>query len=58
LKYDEKKSGVCWSYNQNLPPFTCKVEEPTKGTKIGGLKTFMEYKIHTQVIIQINKSNY
>lgn len=32
-----------------MPPFSCKVEEPSKGTKLGGLKAFMEYKIHPQV---------
>ena len=32
-----------------MPPFTCKIEEPCKGTKLGGLKAFMEYKIHVQV---------
>jgi sorting nexin-9/18/33 len=25
------------------------VEEPSKGTKLGGLKAFMEYKIHPQL---------
>ena len=58
LKYNETKGGVFWSYNQNIPPFTCKVEEPAKGSKIHGLKSFMQYKIRTEVIIQINKSNY
>jgi len=49
LKYDEKEGGVYWSHNPNTPPFTCNIEDPAKGTKLGGLKSFMEYKIHAQV---------
>ncbi|CAF2514305.1 unnamed protein product [Rotaria sp. Silwood2] len=49
IGYDEKEGGVYWIYNPTMPPFTCKVEDPEKGTKLGGFKTFMEYKIHTQI---------
>jgi hypothetical protein len=49
LKYDEKEGGVYWSHNPNTPPFTCHIEDPAKGSKLGGLKSFMEYKIHAQV---------
>lgn len=49
ITYDERQGGVCWSPNPGIPPFTCKVEDPSKGTKLGGLKAFMEYKIQPQV---------
>ena len=49
LKYDEREGGVCWAPNPGIPPFSCKVEDPAKGTKLGGLKAYMEYKIHPQV---------
>jgi sorting nexin-9/18/33 len=49
FKYDENEGGVYWSPNPNVPPFTCKIENPSKGTKFSGLKSFVEYKIHPQV---------
>jgi hypothetical protein len=49
FKFDEREGGVYWSPNPGIPPFSCKVEDPSKGTKLGGLKAFMEYKIHPQV---------
>jgi len=49
LKYDENQGGLYWLYNPDVPPFTCKIENPSKESKLGGLKSFMEYKIHPQV---------
>ncbi|CAF1162187.1 unnamed protein product [Adineta ricciae] len=49
ITYDEKDGGVYWSNNPHIPPFSCKVEDPAKGTKLGGLKSFMEYKVHAQI---------
>ncbi|CAF1176537.1 unnamed protein product [Adineta ricciae] len=49
ITYDEKDGGVYWSNNPRIPPFSCKVEDPAKGTKLGGLKSFMEYKVHAQI---------
>ncbi|CAF4945192.1 unnamed protein product, partial [Rotaria magnacalcarata] len=52
--YDENEGGVCWARNHTLPPFGCRVEDPSKGTKLGGLKAFMEYKVHIDVSITLN----
>lgn len=45
-----------------MPPFTCKLENPSKETKLAGLKTFVAYKIHPQVkifqLIKKQKSNF
>ncbi|CAF0928284.1 unnamed protein product [Adineta ricciae] len=49
ITYDDREGGVCWSPNPGMPPFTCKIEEPSKGTKLGGLKAFTEYKISPQI---------
>ncbi len=49
LKFDEREGGVYWAINPNMRPFICKVEDPTKGTKLGGIKTFIEYKINSEV---------
>ncbi|CAF0776928.1 unnamed protein product [Rotaria sp. Silwood1] len=49
ISFDETEGGVHWSHNPGLPPFSCKVEDPSKGTKLGGLKAFTEYKIHPQI---------
>ncbi|CAF1281027.1 unnamed protein product [Rotaria sordida] len=46
IGFDEREGGVYWSPNPGLPPFSCKIEDPSKGTKLGGLKAFTEYKIH------------
>jgi len=55
-QFNEREGGVCWSPNPGIPPFSCKVEDPSKGTKLGGLKAFMAYKVHPQVnIIFIRK---
>jgi hypothetical protein len=51
IKYDESEGGVCWASNPSVPPFTCKIENPSKESKFSGLKTFVEYKIHPQVNI-------
>ncbi|CAF3611984.1 unnamed protein product [Adineta steineri] len=48
ITFDDREGGVCWAPNITIPPFTCKIEEPSKGTKLGGLKAFMEYKIQAQ----------
>ena len=55
-KFDEREGGVCWSFNPGIPPFSCKVEDPSKGTKLGGLKAFMEYKIHPQVNLECSST--
>ncbi|CAF3401772.1 unnamed protein product [Rotaria socialis] len=49
IAYDENDGGVCWARNLTLPPFNCRVEEPSKGTKLGGLKAFTEYKVITDI---------
>jgi len=49
LKYDENEGGICWGVNSTCPPFSCKIENPSKETKFSGLKSYVEYKIHTQV---------
>ncbi|CAF1236556.1 unnamed protein product [Adineta ricciae] len=49
ITYDDREGGVCWSPNPGMPPFTCRIEEPSKGTKLGGLKAFTEYKISPQI---------
>ncbi|CAF1327533.1 unnamed protein product [Rotaria sordida] len=49
IGYDEKEGSVYWLHNPTMPPFACKVEEPSKGTKLAGIKSFMEYKIHAQI---------
>ncbi|CAF3921237.1 unnamed protein product, partial [Rotaria magnacalcarata] len=49
IAYDENEGGVCWARNHTLPPFSCRVEDPSKGTKLGGLKAFMEYKVHIDI---------
>lgn len=46
-KYNESVGGVYWIPSTTIPPFLCKVEEPHKGTKLGGFKAFIEYGIHT-----------
>ena len=38
-----------WSPNPGMPPFSCKIENPSKEKKLGGLKQFIEYKIQAQV---------
>lgn len=48
-QYDETQGGVQWLCNPVMPPFSCSVEEPLEKTKLHGLKSFIEYKIHTQV---------
>ncbi|CAF3985360.1 unnamed protein product [Rotaria sp. Silwood2] len=49
ISFNEREGGVYWSPNPGLPPFSCRVEDPAKGTKLGGLKAFTEYKIHPQI---------
>ncbi|CAF4256012.1 unnamed protein product, partial [Adineta steineri] len=49
IGYDEKSGYVYWLPNAKTPPFSCKIEDPAKGSKLGGLKSFTEYKIHAQV---------
>ncbi|UJR08836.1 hypothetical protein I4U23_013090 [Adineta vaga] len=49
IAYNENDGGVYWSNNPQIPPFSCKIDDPAKGTKLGGLKSFMEYKIHAQI---------
>lgn len=49
IVYDENEGGICWRVNPNCPPFSCKIENPSKETKFSGLKSFVEYKIHSQV---------
>ncbi|UJR37399.1 hypothetical protein I4U23_030104 [Adineta vaga] len=49
ITYDEREGGVCWSPNPRIPPFSVKFEETSKGSKLGGLKAFMEYKFQAQI---------
>ncbi|CAF1134396.1 unnamed protein product [Adineta steineri] len=49
IGYDEKSGYVYWLPNAKTPPFSCKIEDPAKGSKLGGLKSFTEYKIHAQI---------
>jgi len=41
--------GVMWSPNPGMPPFSCKIENPSKEKKLAGLKQYIEYKIQAQI---------
>ncbi|CAM4772641.1 unnamed protein product [Rotaria magnacalcarata] len=49
INFGEREGGVHWIYNATMAPFTCKIEEPSKVSKLAGAKSFMEYKIHTEI---------
>lgn len=40
---------MMWSPNPGMPPFVCRIENPSKEKKLGGLKQFIEYKVQAQV---------
>ncbi|CAF0731393.1 unnamed protein product [Didymodactylos carnosus] len=48
IAFNEYEGIVYWANNASIPPFTVKIEDPIRSTKLGGLKAFMEYKIQAQ----------
>ncbi|CAF1307551.1 unnamed protein product, partial [Didymodactylos carnosus] len=48
IAFNEHEGTVYWANNPSTPPFTVKIEDPIRSTKLAGFKTFMEYKIQAQ----------